>query len=338
MNLKPLDKVKLAAAAGLLLIASFGGLYFFLEWSTASPPEEMPSTQPAATPPPIAAGPSFADVQRFVRFVQSDDTVHAAAMLAKDPTLVKARSTSDRATPLHLAVSVAMAKLLLDNGADINALDGHSSATPLRWAASNLWDHNPSRMELVRYLQSKDGSETDIYFATAVGDIARMETIVSGDPALVNKRSNNKDVLFGGAAPIQIAAYAGRLDAVKFLLDHGANIHDRSEWKNTEAVEKASWTGAADVVAFLLDHGATVNGTDRDFRDSPLYNAATSGHADVVKILLAHGATDAPILIPDVRKAMTRAHPGDPNTGTPQEFQEILAMLKAMPPATGSTR
>jgi ankyrin repeat protein len=338
MNLKPLDKVKLAAAAGLLLIASFGGLYFFLEWSTASPPEEMPSTQPAATPPPIAAGPSFADVQRFVRFVQSDDTVHAAAMLAKDPTLVKARSTSDRATPLHLAVSVAMAKLLLDNGADINALDGHSSATPLRWAASNLWDHNPSRMDLVRYLQSKGGSETDIYFATAVGDIARLETIIAGDPALVNKRSNNKDVLFGGAAPIQIAAYADQLDAVKFLLQHGANIHDRSEWKNTEAVEKASWTGAADVVAFLLDRGATLNGTDRDFRDSPLYNAATSGHADVVKILLAHGAAGSPILIPDVRRAMDRAHPGDANTGTPQEFQEILAMLKEMPSAPGSMR
>jgi ankyrin repeat protein len=163
-----------------------------------------------------------------------------------------------------------------------------------------------------------------------------MKSILAGDPSLVNKRSDNNDVLFGGGTPLQVAAYAGRVDVVKFLLDHGANIHDRSEWKNTEAVEKAAWTGGADVVEFLLDHGATVNGTDRDYTDCPVYAAATCGHADVVKILLAHGAAGSPILMPAVRNAMGRAHPGDLNTGTPQEFQEVLAMLKAMPSAPRS--
>ena len=193
-------------------------------------------------------------------------------------------------------------------------------------------------MDLVRYLQSKGASETDIYFATAVGDIARIQTILTGDPSLVNKRSNNNDVLFGGAAPLQIAAYADRLDVVKFLLDHGANVHDRSEWKNTEAIEKAAWTGGADVVEYLLDHGATVNGTDRDFTDCPLYAAATSGHADVVKILIAHGAVGSRVLISAVRSAMINAHPGDLNTGTQQEFQDVLAMVKAMPAAPESMR
>jgi ankyrin repeat protein len=338
MDLKPIDKVKLAAAVGLLLITSSVGLYLFLEWSTASPPEVVPTTQAAVATPAAATGPSFSDVRRFVRFVQSDDTAHVAAMLAKDESLTKIKGTPDRATPLHLATSVAMAKLLLDNGADINARDGHYSATPLRWAASNVWDHRQSRMDLVRYLQSKGGSEADVYFATAVGNIAQLETILAGDPSLVNKRSDNNDVLFGGGTPLQVAAYAGRVDVVKFLLDHGANIHDRSEWKNTEAVEKAAWTGGADVVEFLLDRGATVNGTDRDFTHSPLYAAATSGHANVVKILLAHGAASSSILIPAVRSAMGRAHPGDLNTGTPQEFQDVLAMLKAMPSAQGSMR
>jgi hypothetical protein len=338
MDLKPADKLKLAAAAGLLLITSATGLYLFLEWSTVSPPGAAPTTQAAVAPPPVAAGPSYSDVRRFVRFVKSDDITQAAAMLAKDASLAKVTSTQDRATPLHLATSVAMAKLLLDNGADINARDGHYSATALRWAASNLWDHGRSRMDLVRYLQSKGGSETDIYFAAAVGDVARLQTIVSGDPSVVNKRSDNNDVLFGGGTALQVAAYADRLDVVKFLLDHGANGHDRSEWKNTEAVEKAAWTGATDVVEYLLDRGATVNGTDKDFTHSPLYNAATSGHADVVKILIAHGAVGSPVLISAVRSAMANAHPGDPNTGTPQEFQEVLAMLNAMPPVSGSMR
>ena len=338
MALHAVHKLKLAAAVGLLLITAFAGLYLFLEWSTASPPEVIPTTQPVVAPPPVATGPSSADVRRFVRFVQSDDTAHAAAMLAKDASLVKAKNAQDHATPLHLARSVAMAKLLLDNGADLNALDGHSSATPLRWAASNLWDHSPSRMDLVKYLESKGASEPDIYFAAAVGDVARLGTILAGDSTLVNKRSDKNDVLFGGAAPLQIAAYTDQLDAVKFLLDHGADVHDRSEWSNTESIEKAAWTGGADVVALLLDRGATVNGTDRDFTHSPLYNAATSGHAEVVKILLAHGAAGSPMLIPAVRRAMAGAHPGDSNTGTPQEFQDILGMLKAMPSTSASMR
>jgi len=337
MDLKPADKLKLAIAVGLLLITSAAGLYLFLEWSTVPLPDVIPTTQPVAAPP-LVTGPSSSDVRRFMRFVQSDDIAHATAMLAKDASLAKVTNPRDRAMPLHLVTSVAMAKLLLDNGADINARDGRYSGTPLRWAASNLWDHSRSRMDLVRFLQSKGASETDIYFAVAVGDVARLQTIIAGDPSIVNKRSDNKDVLFGGAAPLQIAAYADRLDAVKLLLDHGANVHDRSEWKNTEAVEKAAWTGAADVVEYLLDRGATVNGTDKDFTDSPLYNAATSGHADVVKILIAHGAVGSPVLISAVRSAMANAHPGDPNTGTPQEFQEVLAMLKAMPLVSGSTR
>ena len=123
MDLKPIDKVKLAAAVGLLLITSSVGLYLFLEWSTASPPEVVPTTQAAVATPAAATGPSFSDVRRFVRFVRVDDTDHVAAMLAKDESLTKIKGTPDRATPLHLATSVAMAKLLLDNGA------GHRTRT-----------------------------------------------------------------------------------------------------------------------------------------------------------------------------------------------------------------
>ena len=47
MDLKLADKLKLAAAAGLLLITSATGLYLFLNWSTTSRPEVMPTTQPA---------------------------------------------------------------------------------------------------------------------------------------------------------------------------------------------------------------------------------------------------------------------------------------------------
>jgi hypothetical protein len=338
MALKPGDKIKLALVAGLLLISTSVGLFLFLEWSTAPEPlaQETSATEPSiAAAPPGPVAPSFSDIHKFQKLVQSDDTQHAAEMLAREPALVSVKLTNDHATALHLVSSVAMAKLLLDNGADINALDGHYSATPLRWAASNTWNHAPWVTDLIKFLESRGAKpETDIYFASAVGDISRIQTLLANDPSLINKKSDNNDPLFGGATPIQIAAYADQLETVKFLLDHGASVHDRSEWKNTEPIEKAAWTGAADVVQLLIDRGAKVDGTDSDFRDSPLYNAATSGHADVVRILLAHGAKTSPMLIPGVRDAMASARPGNPNTGTPKEFQEILEMLNAAPAPT----
>jgi ankyrin repeat protein len=289
----------------------------------------MPITLPAGVPstPPEAA--LDADRSRFLHVVQSDDTQQAAAMLAKNPSLAKEKRPADGVTPLHLARSVAMAQLLLDNGADIDARDARHSARPLRWAAAGLLDRKNATLDLIRFLESKGAAESDIFFAAAVGDTLQLERILAGDPSLIDKQADHNDVLSGGCAPLQIAAYTGQLDAAKLLIDCGANVHDRSGWNNTEPLEKAAWTGRADVVTLLLEHGAKVDGTDADFTHSPLYNAATAGHADVVKILLAHGAASSPKLIPAVQKAMHRAN-HDGTAGMPEDFKQVLSMLNTI--------
>ncbi|MGA2442003.1 MAG: ankyrin repeat domain-containing protein [Tepidisphaeraceae bacterium] len=329
MPLKPADKTALAAVTGLLAVLLLGAIVLYWQWPTESQPDAISTTLPAPSGPSAAS--LYADVQRFFRIVESDDTQRAAAMLAKNPSLAKAKRTEDGATPLHLAGSVAMAKLLLDNGADINARDPHHSATPLRWAASSLSDRKQSTRDLIRFLQSKGAAESDIFFAAAVGGVAQLQSILARDPSLIDERANVNDVLFGGCAPLQIAAYTGQFDAAKLLLDRGANVHDRSGWNNTEPLEKAAWTGSADIVTLLLDHGALVDGPDKVFTHSPLYNAAVMGHAPVVKNLLAHHAATSPKLIPAVRSAMQHIGSNGPNPGTPEEFRQVLAMLKAIP-------
>jgi Ankyrin repeats (3 copies)/Ankyrin repeat len=326
MALKSADKLKLAAAGTLLVVLALGALivWMYLPTDSASdvsaPP--VPATQPS-TPK--------SDFGHFLRIVQSDDIQQATAMLAKDPSLAKQSRARDGATPLHLAISVSMAKLLLDNGADINAHKSAYSGTPLRWAASQLLDRKPESRELVRFLQSRGAAEPDIYFAAAVGDIPQMKKLLAADPSLLEKSSRSGDVLFDSCSPLQIAAYADAFDSAKFLIDQGANVRNRSGWHNTEALEKAAWAGGADVVALLLDHGASVDGSDKVYGDIPLQNAATMGHADVVKILLAHGATIPRRLIPDVRAAMQ--HPDNnsgPTSGTQDEFKQVLEMLSAI--------
>ncbi len=323
MSLKPADKMKIAAAGLLLVILTLGVLIVWLELSPDAGLDAI--VPPASTTQPSIQKSEF---PRFLSVVQSDDIKQAAAMLAADPSLAKEIRKKDGATALHLAISIPMAKLLLDNGADINAQKTPTSGTPLRWAANRLQDRKPQTREFVQFLQSRGGSEPDIYLATAVGDIPQVKKLLATDPSILDKSSRSDDMLLDSCSPLQIAAYADQLDAAKFLIDQGANVRNRGGWHNTEAVEKAAWIGGADVVALLLDHGASVNGpAGSNVMDSPLYNAATMGHADVVKILLARGATFPRRLIPDVRTAMQ--HPGDwgPTPGTPEEFKEVLKML-----------
>src|ERR1700683_3841250 len=72
----------------------------------------------------------------------ADQPVHEAAragltdklaeMLAMDPSLIHAKGMDAR-TPLHCAGSVAVAALLLDHGARIDARDEDHDSTPAQW-------------------------------------------------------------------------------------------------------------------------------------------------------------------------------------------------------------
>ena len=64
--------------------------------------------------------------------------------LKSDPSLVNAKG-GDGKRPLHYAASIAVAQLLLDHGADIDALDDDHSSTPAQYLVSD-------RPEVARFL------------------------------------------------------------------------------------------------------------------------------------------------------------------------------------------
>ena len=65
-------------------------------------------------------------------------------MLARDPALVHARG-GDGQTPLHVAANVGIARLLVEAGADIDALDVDHESTPCQYLIRE-------RQDVVRYL------------------------------------------------------------------------------------------------------------------------------------------------------------------------------------------
>lgn len=78
------------------------------------------------------------------------------------------------------------------------------------------------------------------------------------------------------------AALMGHLDIVKYLIEHGANIHAH----NDRAIQLASNYGKLDVVKYLVEHGANVCVND----NYAVKWAAHSGHLSVVQYLVEHGA------------------------------------------------
>ncbi|KAH9044097.1 hypothetical protein EDB83DRAFT_2295234, partial [Lactarius deliciosus] len=84
------------------------------------------------------------------------------------------------------------------------------------------------------------------------------------------------------------ASYAGHLQIVRSLLQHGVSV-DVGDHLNGTALNFASRRGHRDVVECLLDHGAGVDLQD-NYHNTPLSWAVYGGHIDVVRMLLAHNA------------------------------------------------
>ncbi|MDH5680971.1 MAG: ankyrin repeat domain-containing protein, partial [Spirochaetota bacterium] len=87
---------------------------------------------------------------------------------------------------------------------------------------------------------------------------------------------------------LQAAAYQGKLQEVKRLIQKGADVNARDSHKDT-ALHSAAQGGKLEVVKYLLKKGADVNAKNNN-GTTPLHFAAEYGHKNVVKWLLTSGA------------------------------------------------
>ena len=250
-------------------------------------------------------------------------------------------------SPLSQAVQhghIPIAQLLIDNGAKINAksngctlvhtavqnnhlemldfllgqqalVDGENSwtVTPLTQAIEK--NHIGMVTSLLRYEASVEPRRLNGPLLEA----ARTGNTEIIDMLLERNARVDGDLIMGGRRPLQNAARAGHLDAVKQLLAAGAKINLQNYLQET-ALHHAAEHGHVEVVRYLLEQGAHVEGEDPDAgllsanelarregirrlhrRDAdaqgqsfvtgtPLNRAATNAHTSVVVLLLQHGA------------------------------------------------
>jgi ankyrin repeat protein len=150
-------------------------------------------------------------------------------LLDADASLVHTRG-GDGQQPLHQASTVAIADLLIERGAEIDArcIDHHS--TPAQYALGD-------RPEVCRYLLAR-GATPDIFMAARLGDVDLARRLVETDPSCVAARVNEPGYaavppfniycwsLGFGLSPHAVAMRAGHRD-VAALLDERSPVRVR---------------------------------------------------------------------------------------------------------------
>lgn len=124
---------------------------------------------------------------------------------------------------------------------------------------------------------------TGLMIAAWEGNIPMMELFVS-------RGANVNAVNASGEQALLHAAWRGRNEAVRWLLDHGARINrDGPAWS---ALHYAAFAGHPDTVKVLIARGADINARSTN-GSSPLMMAAREGHESIAELLVGLGADTA---------------------------------------------
>ena len=145
-------------------------------------------------------------------------------------------------------------RTLLQKHADVNGAQGDGS-TALHWAAYK------DDLEMAKLLlaaganvkaKTREGEITPFFMACSTGDAALVD-------AMLKAGADANSVKTNGTTVLMAAAGAGNADAVKLLLDHGADVNAKESAHGQTAAMFAAALGRDAVVRVLATHHADLN-------------------------------------------------------------------------------
>ena len=198
--------------------------------------------------------------------------------------------------------SVDGVKLLIAQGAKVDAIESRKGQNALMWAAAE--GHSDVVDALIRNgadvkAASKAGF-TPLVFAAQKGDEKSVKSLLAAG-------ADPNYALPNGTGVLEVAVGGGKNRVAEALLDKGANV-DAADAGGTTALHLAAQAGNAELVARLLAKHANPNlqsakvamaagrgGAAAQFRrpvgeQTPLLMAARANHEDIMRALVAAGA------------------------------------------------
>jgi len=128
--------------------------------------------------------------------------------------------------------------------------------------------------------QSPEGGPEKFYSAIRDNNLNQLKALL--DQKAGANVADDHDI-----TPLMYAAEIGSVEAMRLLLDHGADVNAQNAYGSTALMWSVS---DAAKVRLLLDHGAEVNAVARSGRTALIIAAFTNPSAEVVRLLLAKGA------------------------------------------------
>lgn len=127
--------------------------------------------------------------------------------------------------------------------------------------------------------------DIDIFEAAAVGDTARLKGHLLSAPDLLNAYSPD------GWTPLHLAAAFATTEAVRILIEHGAEVNrcSKGTQRNTALHACLALSRNATTARLLLSRGADANAKEAG-GFTPLMQAAVADRRDLVDLLIAFGA------------------------------------------------
>lgn len=156
------------------------------------------------------------------------------------------------------AKDAAAVKRLLKDGADVNAAQG-DGMTALHWAAMN-GDAEMASMLLYAganvSAKTRLGGFTPLHLAAQIGNANVVAPLVAASAPVSVQTST-------GVTPLMLAAESGSTDAVRMLVENGADLNATETANGETPLMFAASADRVEVVSFLLAHGADANLTSR---------------------------------------------------------------------------
>jgi len=206
-------------------------------------------------------------------------------LLDADPSLVSARG-GDGKTALHCARSVAIARLLIERGADIDARDVDHESTPAQYLVRDAPD--------VTRLLVERGAWVDIFIAVGLRDAALVERCLREDPEALDHRTwqGQYTTVHAGRPSARGAIGTRRGDIYRWVFGH-----------NVSVIEAAHMLGFDDMVRLLLRHASPAQ--------QVLAACAVADRAAAEAVVAAHPDVVASLARDRMRLIADKAHAND---------------------------